>query len=237
VRAVTLRAFRPSTCVPTAITASHRCVPRVAAACAARDAVELTAGGDSSQEAPTSGKARNSTEPARALFVASASPYRRCIASMTLRTTTMRSMLAAAVLPVAVAGVVFFVARSRLDRDREPLAPFRVRLGMTPADVRATFAPPAAGTSQWRLDSSGANAIEWRGSGRSFRFEFHNAQLMAVRAILESRDPSTHGDALEVSTATVLRRRAREDGRVELTLLARDCPTHAEEARRLINSR
>lgn len=184
-----------------------------------------------------------------------ARPYRRPDASMTARATTtttatsttsgqsiwssrsLRAVFATAIVPVAVAGIVFVVASQKLSRERDALSAFRVRLGMTPADVRATFAPPAAGPSQWRVDSSGETALEWRGSGRSFRFEFHNAQLMAVRAVLDSRDPSTHGDALEVSTATVLRRHAREDGRVELTLLARDCPSHAEEARRLITGR
>jgi hypothetical protein len=156
---------------------------------------------------------------------------------MRLRRTDARTLLTAAIAPIAVAGAAFFVARSRLDAAREPLAAFRLRLGMTPADVRATFAPPAAGPSQWKVDSTGESALEWRGSGRMFRFEFHNAQLMAVRAVLDSRDPSTHGRALEVSTASVLRRHVREDGRVELTLLARDCPSHAEEARRLIAGR
>lgn len=179
-------------------------------------------------------------------------PYRRFDASMTSRapsttaptptqsvlaSRSFRAVIAAAVVPVAVAGLVFVIASSKLSRERDALSPFRVRLGMTPADVRATFAPPSAGPSQWRVDSSGETALEWRGSGRSFRFEFHNAQLMAVRGVLDSRDPSTHGDALEVSTATVLRRHVREDGRVELTLLARDCPSHAEEARRLMIGR
>lgn len=148
-----------------------------------------------------------------------------------------RSWLFAALTPIAVAGVVYATVQARLAGDREPLSEYRIRLGMTPADVRATFAVPTAEGSRWRVDSSGETALEWRGGNRSFRFEFHNAQLMAVRAVVESRDPSTHGRALEVSTAAVLRRVVREDGRVELTLVARDCPSHAEEARRLMSSR
>lgn len=156
---------------------------------------------------------------------------------MTARRAFTRSWLLAALTPLVVAGGVYAYAQAKLSGDREPLTEYRVRLGMTPADVRATFAAPSADASQWRVDSSGETALEWRGGNRFFRFEFHNAQLMAVRARVESRDPSTHGPSLEVSTAAVLRRLAREDGRVELTLLARDCPSHAEEARRLINSR
>lgn len=148
-----------------------------------------------------------------------------------------RSWLFAALTPIAVAGVVYATAQAKLAGDREPLSAYRIRFGMTPADVRATFAAPTAEGSRWRVDSAGETALEWRGGNRFFRFEFHNAQLMAVRAVVESRDPSTHGRALEVSTAAVLRRVVREDGRVELTLVARDCPSHAEEAQRLMNSR
>jgi hypothetical protein len=148
-----------------------------------------------------------------------------------------RSWLFAALTPIAVAGVVYATVQARLAGDRPPLAEYRIHLGMTPADVRATFAAPTAEGSRWRVDSSGETALEWRGGNRSFRFEFHNAQLVAVRAIVESRDPSTHGRALEVSTAAVLRRVVREDGRVELTLVARDCPSHAEEAQRLMSGR
>jgi hypothetical protein len=142
----------------------------------------------------------------------------------------------ASIVPI-VAAAVFVLVQGRLRDKPSPLANYRVQLGMTPADVRATFAPPSAVGSQWRVESGRETALEWRGGGRSFRFEFHGAQLMGVRAILESRDPSTQGDSLDVTNATVLRRHVREDGRVELTLLARDCPSHAEEARRLIAGR
>jgi hypothetical protein len=149
-----------------------------------------------------------------------------------------RSWLFAAIVPIAVAASVYATVQARLAADREPLEAYGIRLGMTPAQVRAMFAAPTAEGSQWRVDSSGEEtALEWRGKNRFFRFEFHHAQLMAVRAIVESSDPSTHGRALDVSSAAVLRRVAREDGRVELTLVARDCPSHAEEARRLMSSR
>ncbi len=132
-------------------------------------------------------------------------------------------------------GAVAVCKRSSPTPD-EAFAPYRIHLGMTPADVRATFAHPNAASSQWRIQSAAETVLEWSSTGRSMRFEFHRAQLMAVRAILGMSDPSTHGAQLEVSTATVLRRTLRQDGRVELTLLARDCPTHAAEARRLIES-
>jgi hypothetical protein len=181
-------------------------------------------------------KARSPIAPLGALV--SSNPCARSLSpiAMIARRTRSRSWLYAAVVPIAVAGAVYAAAQAKLAGDREPLHAYRLRFGMTPADVRATFSAPTAEDSRWRVDSSAEPALEWRGRNRSFRFEFHNAQLMAVRAVVESRDPSTHGGALEVSTAAVLRRVVREDGRVELTLVARDCPSHAEEARRLIAS-
>ena len=148
----------------------------------------------------------------------------------------VRTLLKASILPV-VGAAAFVLVQDKLQPPRAPFAEYGVRLGMTPAEVRATFAPPAATDARWRLDASREIALEWSGSGRSFRFEFHGAQLMAIRAVLERKDPSTQGLALDVTNATVLHRHARGDGRVEVTLLARDCPSHAEEARRLISGR
>lgn len=141
------------------------------------------------------------------------------------------------VATIAVSASALVSCKQPVGDPDEAFSPYRIHLGMTPADVRATFAHPTAASSQWRIESTPETMLEWSSAGRSMRFEFHRAQLMAVRAVLPMSDPSTHGAALDVSTATVLRRTMREDGRVELTLLARDCPTHAAEARRLVESR
>ncbi|MDP3276679.1 MAG: hypothetical protein Q8Q09_15885 [Deltaproteobacteria bacterium] len=118
----------------------------------------------------------------------------------------------------------------------DALAQYGIRLGMSPADVRATFSLGHAEGSQWRVVADAEPALEWRSGARSMRFEFHGAQLMAVRAMLLLRDPSTQGRQIEVSTATVVRRHPQSDGRVEVTLLARECPTHAAEAQRIITN-
>lgn len=198
--------------------------------------LESRAGPEARRPPNRFGRATRARRSLRTRALVSSNPCVSSTHAMIARRTRTRSWLFAAVVPIAVAGAVYAAAQAKLAGDREPLYAYRLRFGMTPADVRATFAAPTAEDSRWRVDSSAEPALEWRGRNRSFRFEFHNAQLMAVRAVVESRDPSTHGRALEVSTAAVLRRVVREDGRVELTLVARDCPSHAEEARRLVAS-
>lgn len=140
-----------------------------------------------------------------------------------------------------------------------------VRLGMTPRDVRDRFAAFSPG-GQWRTTAAaGELALEWLpastpaastpppippaandggtaepqppSAAAPARFEFHNGLLVAVRLVVPPSDPAAHGAPVDVSTASVLARRGRTDGRVELTLLARDCPTHAEEVHRLLARR
>jgi hypothetical protein len=130
-----------------------------------------------------------------------------------------------------------------------------VRLGMTPSDVRERFVAPAPGGA-WQAVARGEDfTLEWRpapplaqptttsapdaggGTAQPARFEFHAGILVGVRLVLSSTDPAAHGAPVDVSTASVLARRGRTDGRVEITLLARDCPTHAEEVHRLLARR
>jgi hypothetical protein len=118
-----------------------------------------------------------------------------------------------------------------------------VRLGMTPREVRERFAAPGAG--QWRAGSEGGEVVlEWSPAGGAAaaegevaRFEFHSGMLVAVRMVLPASDPDAQGATLGVSSASVMARRGLTNGRVEMTLLARDCPTHAAEVRRLLARR
>ena len=115
-----------------------------------------------------------------------------------------------------------------------------VRLGMSPRDVRDRFDPEAAGT--WRTNvASGPGAsddtvLEWTSSAAAekskasdARFEFHLGMLVAVRAHLRE---GSSGERIETTPRTVTVR-TPQGGGTEVTLLARDCPTHHEEAESL----
>ena len=115
-----------------------------------------------------------------------------------------------------------------------------VRLGMTPRDVRDRFDPEAAGT--WKTNvATGPSAnddtvLEWTSSAGAekskatdARFEFHLGMLVAVRAHLREGSTAEHID----TTPRTVTLRTPQGGGTEVTLLARDCPTHHEEAESL----
>lgn len=120
-----------------------------------------------------------------------------------------------------------------------------VALGMTPSDVRSRF--DARGPGVWRSEMRAEPVLVWTPSGTtpmspstpttSATFEFHRGILVAVRLLVHGTDRAAQGRSLDVQAASVLVRRVQADGRVEVTLLARDCPTHAEEVRRLMRGR
>jgi len=110
---------------------------------------------------------------------------------------------------------------------------------MTPNDVRDRFAPGAVGT--WRLEMNAEPVLTWAVSSnvrapslRQATFEFHEGLLVATRLELMSSDADAHGPPLEVSPSAILSRQAMPDGITRVFLVARDCPTHAEEVRRLL---
>jgi hypothetical protein len=104
--------------------------------------------------------------------------------------------------------------------------------------VRDRFDGGGEGTWQTKV-GGGAGAsddtvLEWNaGSDRSrathARFEFHLGMLVAVRAHLRDGIGAMRVD-LTPKTVTV---RSPEAGGTEVTILARDCPTHHEEAEAL----
>ena len=119
-----------------------------------------------------------------------------------------------------------------------------VRLGMSPRDVRDRFEGGAGGSWQSKI-GGGAGAsddtvLEWNADDASkqarashARFEFHLGMLVAIRAHLREPIGSEKVD-LTPKTVTV---RAPQAGGTDVTILARDCPTHHEEAEALAAKR
>lgn len=111
---------------------------------------------------------------------------------------------------------------------------------MAPRDVRDRFDGGGEGSWQTKV-GGGAGAsddtvVEWNATGERSRvaharFEFHLGMLVAVRAHL--REGDVKGEArVEATPKTVTVVTPSADG-TDVTLLARDCPTHHEEAESL----
>jgi hypothetical protein len=132
--------------------------------------------------------------------------------------------------------VVFLFAACARDAGGEGVP--GVRLGMSPRDVRDRFDGGGEGAWQTKVGGgSGASddtVLEWTASGAASRttrarFEFHLGMLVAVRAHLRETGGSERVD-LTRKTVTV---RTPQGGGMDLTILARDCPTHHDEAESL----
>ena len=147
--------------------------------------------------------------------------------------------IAVAVVLVPALGALATLAWGELSRS-ETLGPVRgVRLGTTLTSARdrlQTGQPGDFRTSAIEEDV----ALDWTPAGdssegelRSARLEFHLGLLVAMRLRLAPDAPEASGPALEVTEASVLSREPLEDG-VQLTWLARSCPTHADEVQRRI---
>jgi hypothetical protein len=124
---------------------------------------------------------------------------------------------------------------SACSREGEEALP-GVRLGMSPRDVRERFTS-GEGTWQTSVGAGDDTVLDWtartsaQGNVSSARFEFHNGMLVAIRArFAEEGGP----ERVSVSPKTVAIRRPDESGGVSLTVLARDCPTHRDEAARWV---
>jgi hypothetical protein len=113
-----------------------------------------------------------------------------------------------------------------------------VRLGASASQARRQLETGAPGS--FRVIASGEDAaLEWTPSNESAelmsaRLEFHLGQLVALRLRLSPGAAEADGPDLEVSRASVLARAPLPERGVELTWIARGCPTHAAELRRLI---
>jgi hypothetical protein len=126
--------------------------------------------------------------------------------------------------------------------DARPMVLHGVRLGMTAGAVRARLDTGARGV--WRAHGGDGLALEWipdpsdraapgPGVPRHLRFELHDGLVVAVRAKLDAAHPLAAGAPFVETSGSVLERAAGPDGLVTLTLVARDCPTHADEVRAL----
>ena len=109
-----------------------------------------------------------------------------------------------------------------------------VKLGMTAGDVRERFRGPAGA---WKATTGEEMLLDYSpdtGGAPKVRFEFHAGMLVAIRAKLDLHDPSAAASARrEVTPGAVLTREADRQS-VSLVWLSRDCPTHKEEAERLV---
>jgi hypothetical protein len=107
-----------------------------------------------------------------------------------------------------------------------------VRLGMSPRDVRDRFVPGGEGTFQTHVGAGDDTVLEWTGKdgGLGFaraRFEFHLGMLVAVRARTTA---PIDAEQVSLTPRTVTVRAPAEGGGTSLVVLARDCPTHKDEA-------
>lgn len=132
-----------------------------------------------------------------------------------------------------LAAVLALGACTRIETDALP----NVRLGMAPRDVRDRFEPGGEGSWQTSVGAAADDtAIEWKAKAPSAkvkdaRFEFHLGMLVAIRAT--TNDPPPSGEKIATTPKTVTVRRAAPGGGTEIAVLARDCPTHKDEAERL----
>ncbi len=122
-------------------------------------------------------------------------------------------------------------------------------LGMTAPEVRQRFASGAPGHWAASTSSVGEEALVWTAESvtapvATATFEFHDRILVAVRAALDPSAPESSGPPRVVTPVTVraLSSPAATPGSTatptaadsSLTILARDCPTHAPEVARLM---
>lgn len=136
-------------------------------------------------------------------------------------------------LPSTLAALAL-VALAATGCEREAVAGIPgARLGMSPRDVRDRFGPGSAGT--WQTRAAGDDTVlEWRADAKTAApvrferavFEFHLGMLVAIRADTTERASE---EAVDVTPKTVTARKPSPNGS-EVVVLARDCPTHRDEA-------
>ncbi|MCA9577981.1 MAG: hypothetical protein KC668_21250 [Myxococcales bacterium] len=125
------------------------------------------------------------------------------------------------------------------------------RLGMSASELRRGFVYEGVYRVHSDGDADGELAVEWAPASTSsdegvppfssVRFEFHQGLLVAIRA--DSADPGelrlaqSHpfvADAAAVLHRSVIEHSSASTARVRVTLLSRDCPTHADEVHQLM---
>lgn len=112
-----------------------------------------------------------------------------------------------------------------------------IKLGMSPRDVRARFETATQGSWTTKIGSSPGDdtILEWVAADpasakiTTAKFEFHLGMLVAIRAHL--REPVA-AEVVDLTAKTVTSRApsAASGSGSDLVVLARDCPTHRDEA-------
>lgn len=112
-----------------------------------------------------------------------------------------------------------------------------IKLGMSPRDVRARFEPSTQGSWTTKIGSSPGDdtILEWVAADTTSarittaKFEFHLGMLVAIRAHL--REPVA-AEVIDLTAKTVSSRAPSGPSGPgsDLVVLARDCPTHRDEA-------
>jgi hypothetical protein len=136
---------------------------------------------------------------------------------------------------LAAIGATDLAARACAVGDAPPTV-LGLRLGATPDVVRARFAAARFETELAADVALVADGPLEAGVAPGARFEFHDGQLVAVRARLERTHRDAGGGSLVITPLTLLSRASEDDGSTSVVLLSRTCPTHREEASRLAGS-
>lgn len=141
----------------------------------------------------------------------------------------MRSVLGAVFALVFSLTLVFAGGCTR-DEPKEALP--NVRLGMAPRDVRERFQPGGEGSWQTALGAGDDTVLEWTSHDAKSplaqaRFEFHLGMLVAIRARTKE---TLLAENVSLTPKTVTVRSPVREGGTSITVLARDCPTHKDEA-------
>lgn len=148
---------------------------------------------------------------------------------------------AAAIALVVPAGWALVRLVAEIQQDETAFAMYGARLGMTAAQLRDAYTLDGA----WDLstDEVGGLTLTWApesdldaGAPRAATFEFHEGLLVAMRLRMPAGAPWATGDPLEVAPDAILHRENVGPDVVQVDVIARNCPTHAEEVSRLLEA-
>ena len=151
------------------------------------------------------------------------------------RSSVVPRLVGGFLVVVAIGG--FFLLRARA-APRADL--FGTRLGYTANDTRDRFRAGAPGT--WTVTSGSEAVLAWTASEkaakvRDARFEFHDGILVAETFHVAADVAEAKGASLVLTTGSVTARDRAPDGDVEIRVVSRECPTHTEEVRRILQTR
>jgi len=146
---------------------------------------------------------------------------------------------AAAIALVVPAGWALVRLGAQIQQPDGVFAYRGARLGLTAAQLRDAY--DAEGDWGLRTDEDGSLVLSFTpeepvdaNAPRSATFEFHEGLLVAMRFRMPASAPLASGDPLVVAPDAVLHREPLGSDEVQVDVIARNCPTHAEELSRLL---